>query len=249
MKKIIFIALILTVLSGVAFAGVFSFFGKHEKIATLETAPVKKKTISASILATGSVKPIIGAEVKVGARISGKVEHLYANIGNRVEKDQVIAEIEKKDLDAQVAQYEAILAANEAKLSALGNQRPKAVEIARYNVEGAKSVSYPDVSGEVGSSYEGLTKNMQGNALAGVRLSVPLFNLSNDVNVKKAKTDLNLTETTYDDNSKIAKAEVDYARAALEYAKVQLSYATITAPISGVIASVALSLGLFGLGG
>ena len=89
MRKIIFALVVFTALSGVAFAAGFPFFGKTEKSPAYETVTVKKKTISASILATGSVKPIIGAEVKVGARISGKVEHLYANIGDRVEKDQV----------------------------------------------------------------------------------------------------------------------------------------------------------------
>jgi len=238
MKKYIFVLLILSALPGITFAKFSLSGGETKKNSSIETVIVKRKNIGSSILATGSVKPIVGAEVKVGSRISGKVEHLYANIGNRVEKDQVIAKIEKKDLEAQVAQSKATLAVNEAKLLALENQRPKAVEIARYNVEGAKSLSRPDLSGEVSSNYGGITDNMQSNVLAGVRLSFPLFNGPNAVNVKKATTDLNLTETIYDDNFKIAKAEVEHARASLEYAKIQLSYATITTPISGVIASV-----------
>ena len=238
MKKHILVLLMLFTLPGLAPAK-FSLSGDEtKKNSLIETVIVKKKNIGSSILATGAVKPIIGAEVKVGSRISGKVEHLYANIGNKVAKDQIIAEIEKKDLEAQVAQAKAALDVNEAKLMALENHRPKAVEIARYNVEGAQSLSRPDLSGEVSSNYSGITDNMQSNSLAGVRLSFPLFNGPNAVNVKKATTDLNFTETIYDDNSKIAKAEVEHAKAALEYAKIQLSYATITAPISGVIASV-----------
>jgi multidrug efflux pump subunit AcrA (membrane-fusion protein) len=238
MKKIVLILFMLTVLSGITFAGVFSFGGKNEKAPSLETVTVKRKNIGSSILATGSVKPVIGAEVKVGSRISGKVEHLYANIGNRVEKEQVIAEIEKNDLEAQVAQSKASAAVSEAKLLALENQQPKAVEIARSNIEGAKSLSYPGVSGEVSSSYGGITDTPQSNAMAGVKLSIPLYSNANNVNIKRAKTDLELTEMTYEDNLKIARAELDHAKAALEYSRVQLSYATIRAPISGVIASV-----------
>ena len=114
MKKAIFILFIATLLSGIAFAGNFLFGGKTEKEPSYEAVIAKKKNIGSSILATGTVKPIIGAEVKVGARISGKVEHLYANIGDKVDKDQVIAEIEKMDLEAQVAQSEANLKASEA---------------------------------------------------------------------------------------------------------------------------------------
>jgi len=238
MKKHILGILIILTLSFFVFTGVYSLADKGEKKSSFETVTVKKKDISSSILATGSVKPVIGAEVKVGSRISGKVEHLYANIGNRVEIDQVIAEIEKKDLEAQVEQNKAAVAIHEAKILALENQRPKAVEIAKSNVDSAKSLLSPQVSGIVSSSYGGLTDNPQGNALAGVQVSVPIYSNSNNINVKKTKTDLNLTETTYDDNLRIAKAELDQVKAMLEYSKIQLSYATIKAPISGVIGSV-----------
>jgi multidrug efflux pump subunit AcrA (membrane-fusion protein) len=238
MRKNILFLLMLIILPSTAFGGLSLFGGKTDKTASIETVTVKRKNISASILATGSVKPIIGAEVKVGSRISGKVEHLYANIGNKVDKGQVIAEIEKKDLEAQVAQGKAIVATDEAKLSALENQRPGAVEIAQSNIEGAKSQSYPLVSGVASSSYGGVTDNQQSNNLAGVQLSVPLYSGPNKANVKRTKSDLALIQTTYDDNHKIAQAQLEQAKAALEYAKVQLSYAIITAPISGVIASV-----------
>jgi len=41
-----------------------------------ETAKVIRRDFSSTVLATGAVKPQVGAEVRVGARISGKVEHL-----------------------------------------------------------------------------------------------------------------------------------------------------------------------------
>jgi multidrug efflux pump subunit AcrA (membrane-fusion protein) len=36
-----------------------------------QTITVKRKTINTSILATGIIKPKVGAEVKVGSRVSG----------------------------------------------------------------------------------------------------------------------------------------------------------------------------------
>ncbi len=67
------------------------------------TARAVRRNLASTVLATGAVRPQVGAEVKVGARISGKVEHLYANIGDSVEKGQVVAELEKADLEAAAA--------------------------------------------------------------------------------------------------------------------------------------------------
>ena len=208
MRKIIFALVVFTALSGMAFAGGFPFFGKTEKATAYETMPVKKKNISASILATGSIKPIIGAEVKVGARISGKVEHLYANIGDKVEKDQVIAEIEKKDLEAQVAQGEANLKAADA------------------GVGVSKASFWPALSAETDYGVNGTTYlPNQGDNFAGVKVTMPLFNGQDLYTIKQSK------------------ATKEAVSAALDYSKIQLSYATITAPISGVIASVSTQEG------
>jgi len=82
-----------------------------------ETARVTRRDVSSTVLATGAVKPQVGAEVRVGARISGKVEHLYANIGDHVKRGQVIAELEKADLEAAVAKARAEVKVAEARIS------------------------------------------------------------------------------------------------------------------------------------
>ena len=73
------------------------------------TAKIIRRDFSSSVLATGAVKPQVGSEVKVGTRISGKVVHLFANIGDFVKKGQVIAELEKEDLTATVERAQAEL--------------------------------------------------------------------------------------------------------------------------------------------
>jgi macrolide-specific efflux system membrane fusion protein len=71
------------------------------------TAMVEKRDMGSQVQATGIIKPKVGAEVKVGARITGKVEQLYANIGDRVKKGQVLVRLEQDDLKARAAQAEA----------------------------------------------------------------------------------------------------------------------------------------------
>ena len=192
MKKIIFTILIFTALSGIAFAGVFSLFGKNEKTSELETVSVKKKDIGSSILATGAVKPIIGAEVKVGSRIPGKVEHLHANIGDMVEKGQIIAEIEKKDLEAQVAQAEANLKAAEAGIGI--SQAALWPALSAESEYGAK-----------GSSYF----PKQGDNFAGLKVTMPIFNGQDLYTIKQTKA-----------TKEAARAALEYAKVQLSYATI-----------------------------
>jgi RND family efflux transporter MFP subunit len=77
------------------------------KGASEETAEVVLRDFTSAVLAMGTVKPQVGAQVNVGARISGKVDSLSARIGDRVKKGDVLATIEHKDLMAQVAAKQA----------------------------------------------------------------------------------------------------------------------------------------------
>jgi macrolide-specific efflux system membrane fusion protein len=115
MKKIIIIFTGI-VLIGAIIAVVISHSQKSVGKSSFETALVKRRNINSSILATGSVKPMVGAEVKVGARLSGKVEKLYANIGDKIEKGQVIAKLEQDDLIAKVNEAKMNLQVSEANL-------------------------------------------------------------------------------------------------------------------------------------
>jgi len=57
---------------------------------------------------------MVGAEVKVGSRVSGVVSRLRANIGDVVQAGAIIAEIDDAEFQARVAQSEAALARAEA---------------------------------------------------------------------------------------------------------------------------------------
>ena len=95
------------------------------------TTQVVRRDFSSSVLATGAVKPQVGAQVRVGARVSGKVERLRANIGDSVRTGQVIAELEKADLQATVGQRQAELNLAEAKLAAVESLLPQQIEKAK----------------------------------------------------------------------------------------------------------------------
>ncbi len=115
-KWIVLVVLILLLGAGTTVLLVSGYQKKQTGGQATETARVFRKNLSMTVLATGAVKPQVGAEVKVGARISGRVEHLYANIGDYVRKGQVIAELEKADLEAAVEKAQAEVKVAEARV-------------------------------------------------------------------------------------------------------------------------------------
>lgn len=204
-----------------------------------QTAVVQRRDFSSSVLATGAVRPQVGAEVRVGARLSGKVASLSANVGDPVSRGQVIAEIEKEDLEAVLAQREAELQLAQAKLAALHRLFPKEIqraelEIARW--QATCTLSEQEVTRE--------TKLFQQNATSAAALDQAQERLTvAQVQLAAAKKEYTLVEVRHEEDVKQAAAEIARAQSAVTNARIQLSYATITAPIEGVIASVSTQEG------
>lgn len=87
-----------------------SFFSNtNEKSDNFKTAVVTRRDIGSSVLSTGIIKPMVGAEVRVGSRVSGLVKSLHANVGDYVKKGQIIAELEPSELKAKYNQSFAAL--------------------------------------------------------------------------------------------------------------------------------------------
>ena len=203
------------------------------------TTTVTSRDFSSSVLATGAVQTQVGAEVRVGARISGKVERLLANIGDPVTKGQVIAELEKADLQASVAQREAELRLATAKLAAVESLLPKEIQQAELEIsrwQATCRLCEQDISRQSQLLESGAT-TLQSFEQVQERLAIAKAELA------LAEKAHELAKTRYEEDRKQASAEVERARSALKNAQVQLSYATITAPIDGVIASVSTEEG------
>ncbi|MEA2063804.1 MAG: efflux RND transporter periplasmic adaptor subunit [Gemmatimonadota bacterium] len=196
-------------------------------------------TVFATVFATGVVRAQVGAEVLVGARTSGRVERLHTNIGDLVQKGDLIAELEKKELEATVAQRQAELSMARASLTSLERLFPKEVEKAEADVakwEATVVLARKDLARKSDLVEEDLAAESDLDqareqlAVAGAELAA-------------ARKALEVTTVAYEENIKLAHLGVESAGAALDNAKAQLGYTTITAPIPGVIASVATQEG------
>ncbi|MBQ7984580.1 MAG: biotin/lipoyl-binding protein, partial [Bacteroidales bacterium] len=73
---------------------------KKDKQVQLTTAKTEKHSINTSITATGTIEPI--NKVDVGTQVSGIVTKLYVDYNSLVKKGQILAELDKVNLQNEV---------------------------------------------------------------------------------------------------------------------------------------------------
>ena len=79
-----------------------------------EIVRVARRDIGSVVKATGVIKPRVGAEVRVGSRVSGVVRRLYVQVGDTVTKGQLLAQLDERDLVARRDEAAAALRQAEA---------------------------------------------------------------------------------------------------------------------------------------
>ena len=197
------------------------------KIDPSKLAKVEKGDLAKSVVATGKVEPITKVEIK--SKASGIVKKLYIDAGDRVKKGQLLAELDKEEIAARVAQAKAQMEASQA--SARGTEAD--LERAKVDAEG------PDVP-MLKRAYE----RAQGMAKEGVVSASALDDAQknyelglNKQNVAKAQVQVL--------KAKVGQAEAQVAqdRANLTQLEEQLSYTTIASPIDGIILSRDVEVG------
>ena len=75
---------------------------------TLETSSVTRITVTNSVTATGTVEPV--TEVEVGTQVSGIIDKLYVDYNDEVKAGQVIAEMDRVTLQAELESAQSNLA-------------------------------------------------------------------------------------------------------------------------------------------
>ena len=204
-----------------------------------ESVKVKRGTIFLEVSATGAIKPQVGAEVKVGARISGKVEKLFVTQGDKVKAGQLIAVIEHNDLQDEVDRAYANYKDALANMEKIKKVYPDKISAQKKSVEALK-IQLEQIEREL-KRYEALYKD-------GLISLTDLERMERDYKVKKAETEsekstLSALISEYEKELERAQAQISASKNAWEEAKVKLSYAFIYAPISGVVSEVTTQQG------
>jgi len=104
------------------------------KIDPSKLAKVEKGDLAKSVVATGKVTPITKVEVK--SKASGIVKKLYVEAGDKVKTGQLLAQLDKVEIEAQVEQSRAALQ------SAVANETAAEADYERAKVD-AEGVDIP----------------------------------------------------------------------------------------------------------
>jgi HlyD family secretion protein len=200
----------------VAVLAVFAFMAarnERKPIDPSRLATVERGALARSVVATGKVQPLTKVEIK--SKASGIVKRLYVDYGDRVKEGQVLAELDKEQLEAQVREARANLLAAEAaweknKIAAQGPDLPflkSSLERARKLY--ADGLIAPQVLDDADKAYQ-----MALNA-----------------------------QTAAKSQAAVSKAEVEKAKASLEQSESDLRYATIVSPMDGLVLSRDVEVG------
>lgn len=115
MKKIVYGAAILGILAIAAVVWARATAkNPDDALRDAQVVRVARGDIVRSVKATGIIKPMTGAEVRVGSRVSGVVRRLYVRVGDTVAHGQLLAELDARDLEAQERNARAALQLAEA---------------------------------------------------------------------------------------------------------------------------------------
>jgi HlyD family secretion protein len=197
------------------------------KIDPSKLQKVEKGDLAKSVVATGKVTPITKVEVK--SKASGIVKKLLVDAGDKVKKGQLLAQLDKEEIEAQVEQSRAAMQAAEASLTSSEAD----YERAKVDAEG------PDVpllkrayDRAIGMAKEGVVST---SALEDAQKNYELA--LNKQNVSKAQATVL--------KAKIAQSQGQLAqdRANLKQLDEQLSYTDIESPLDGVVLSRDVEMG------
>lgn len=229
-KIIIGVGLVLVVAAG------FFFFGGKSKKGNMQLVMSKagRSTIENSVTATGTVEPVV--KVEVGTQVSGIIDKIYVDYNSEVKKGQLIAEMDRVTLRAELASKNAELANSktEYEYQEKNYARSKVLhqkqlisdtdfETATYNYEKAKS-SYERVQSEmtkvrrnleyatITSPIDGVVINRaveEGQTVAAGFSTPTLFTIANDLTQMRVIADVDEADIGQVEEGQNVKFQVD----------------------------------------
>jgi len=207
--------------------GVFAATRGGTKIDPTKLAKVERGDLAKSVVATGKVTPIIKVEVK--SKASGIVKKLLVDYGDHVKKGQLLAQLDKVEIEAQVDQSRAALEAAQANLKSTQAD----LERAKVDAEG------PDVP-LLKRAYD----RANGMAKDGVVSASALDDAEKNYEMSLNKQNVSKAQVTVL-RAKIAQAQAQVAQdqANLSQLEEQLSYTDIVSPIDGIVLSRDVEMG------
>jgi len=205
------------------------------------TVAVESKSLNLRIRASGIVQPI--ETVNLSPKVAGQLAELFVAQGDRITKGQIIAKMDSRSIQTQIAQAQANLANAQANLEKLKTgSRLEEIAAAKARLESAKA--------RANLSRTRLERNKD-LANQGVITRDRLDELFADqkattANVLEQQRQLEqLQNGTRPEDIAQAIAQVQEAKARLDAVKVQLDDTIIRSPFNGIITQKFSNVGAF----
>lgn len=109
-------------------------------VTAVRTVSPSRRTVDSSVIATGAVRLKVGADVRVGAQVSGIVQELNVSVGSQVREGDVLARIDSRGLQARLAQQRAQAAVIEHELARARVEKARVDSLAERKLVAASVV-------------------------------------------------------------------------------------------------------------
>ena len=206
-----------------------------------QTVAARTQNLSVKVTASGSVIPV--QEVNLSPKMSGRLVKLFVDQGDRVEAGQVVAQMDDRDIQAQVRQQKANVELAGARL-AEARAGSRSEEIAQAQAQVAAAQSQVNLTQERTVRYQNLFRQ---GAIAKDQLDEVL------ANAQSAQATLQQTQKRVEElrnGTRIeqvdqAEAQLAQAEAALQSVQVQAEDMSIRSPLSGIVSQKYANVGAF----
>src|SRR5437667_8638057 len=225
-RRILWGAIAIVVVGGGGY-GVKAALSPNRTIDPSKIASVERGDLARVVVATGKIQPLSKVEIK--SKASGIVKKLYVDYGDRVKAGQILAELDKVQLEANVREAQANLQAAQAALEAANStlERNKVdaegpdVPFLKSNMERAENM-YKD-----GLISKALVEDAEKNYQLALNRQ-----MSAQRNIAVSRAEMAKAE-----------AQVSQSKAALERVEEDLRNSTIVSPIDGLVLSRDVNVG------
>jgi len=225
-RRYIIGGIILVVLVGIGI-GVAAALRPNNKIDPSKLAAVERGDLARSVVATGKIQPL--AKVEVKSKASGIVKQLLVDYSDTVKKGQVLAELDKEELQARLREAQATLQAAEA-----AEQAAKATY--ERNLVEAEGPDVPFLKSGIERARQLYKDGLIAKSLLEDADKAYQMGLNKQMAAQR-NTAVSRAELSR------ARAQVAQAKAALERAEEDLHNSTISSPIDGLVLSRDVQVG------
>ncbi|MED6317570.1 MAG: efflux RND transporter periplasmic adaptor subunit [Pseudomonadota bacterium] len=233
------ITLIIVALGALA----YTFLKPEETTPNYLTATVEVGDIENNVMASGKVKAL--NTVDVGAQVSGEVKRLYVEVGDEVQKGDLIAQIDQVTQKNNLSNEQASLEQSEAAL--------QSAQAELLSKQAALKSAYSDLASrqselkQAQSDFARLQDLVAIDAISQQEYDTQATSVETAkaavANARAAIDTAKAAIATTEANIKSQQAALRKSRTNVSTAEEDLSYTTIRAPISGTVVSITTEQG------